>query len=262
MMKAQREIVRIDEDLCDGCGQCVPGCEEGAIKIINGKARLIADNLCDGLGACLGQCPQNAISIITRPADPFDHDAVEQHLSLNQKSIPKQPGTAPGFPNLGCGCPGSAMKTFSPAGQKASLSSNDEEDSALSHWPVKIRLIPPHAPFLKNADLLIAADCACAALPSLHQRLLPEKVIMLGCPKFDEVHDYIRRFVDILKQNQIKSITVLSMEVPCCAGLAHIVRQAIATVRQDIPFEEIKITRQGVTFTEKPADQLFQPLSL
>ncbi len=240
MSKEFRDIVKIDEDLCDGCGMCVPGCAEGAIEIVDNKARLVAEKFCDGLGACLGHCPRGAIIMIKREAETFDEDAVQERLQSLEAQGENQEMTKPG-----CGCPGTAMASFSPAPGGMDTRKAEPAGSALTNWPVQIRLIPPHAPFLKGADLLIAADCAPVSYPSLHQDLLPGKVIMLGCPKFDDTRDYTERFVEIFKQAHIKSVTVLSMEVPCCAGLARIVRQAVVISGKDIPMQEIVVSRQG-----------------
>lgn len=245
MPKMMRNIITINEELCDGCGLCVAGCAEGAIEIIDDKARLVAEKYCDGLGACLGECPRGAITMTQREAEAFDEDAVEQRLeAIKAAAVAKvfQGGHAA---NLACGCPGTAMATFAPKQGKPSAQSQAAGESALSHWPVQIRLVPPHASFLKGADLLVAADCAPAAYPRLHQELLPGKVILIGCPKFDDVEDYTRRFAEIFQQAGIKSVTVLSMEVPCCAGLAGIVRQALFVAGARIPFREIIVTRQG-----------------
>lgn len=275
MTKKMRDIVHIDEELCDGCGLCVPGCAEGAIVIQNGKARLVAEMYCDGLGACLGQCPRDAITIIQREAEAFDEEAVEERLhalTLEDQApaepVRPEPGrpfpkdttqvTPQGAPKdtpqetpksaLGCGCPGTAMASFAPA---ASVQDSDSPQktamqSSLGHWPVKIRLIPPHAPFLRGAELLVTADCAAGACPNLHRDFLPGKVLMLGCPKFDDVQEASRRFEEIFQQAGINSVTVLSMEVPCCAGLAHLVRQALRTSGQPIPFKEVILSRQGL----------------
>lgn len=250
MAKTLRDIVQIDEDLCDGCGQCVPGCAEGAIEIVDGKARLAADKYCDGLGACLGECPRGAITIIRREAEAFDQEAVEKRLAEiiraeQSRALQNRP-----LPTLACGCPGVAMATFAPARKQPASGPADDADSALSHWPVKIRLVPPGAPFLKAADLLVAADCAPFAYPGLHQALLPGKVVLIGCPKFDDVQDYIQRFAQIFRQAGIRSVTVLAMEVPCCAGLVEIVRQAMLVSGVRVPFQEVVVSRQGRVFEQ------------
>ncbi|HDQ41144.1 MAG TPA: ferredoxin [Desulfonatronum sp.] len=244
-MKTKRDIVHIDEDLCDGCGLCVPGCAEGAIEVREGKARLVAEKYCDGLGACLGECPKGAITMVQREAEVFDAAAVEDRMN---KFIAAEKARAlqnRALPNLGCGCPGTAMSTFAPASLRPVASANGEGGSALTHWPVQIRLVPPEAPFLKGAELLVAADCAPVAYPLLHQELLPGKIILMGCPKFDDVQDYSRRFTEIFQQAGISSVTVLSMEVPCCSGLADIVVQSMAKAGVRIPFKEVVVSRQG-----------------
>jgi len=223
-MQPKRKIVKIDEELCDGCGQCVPSCAEGAIEIVDGKARLVAEKYCDGLGACLGECPNGALNVVEREADEFDAEAVEEYLSS------KAQGESPEEATLACGCPSAQIQSFvvpascqeanEPVVQASTL-------SALSHWPVQIRLVPPTAPFLKGADLLVAADCTPVAYPNFHRDFLKRKVIMVGCPKFDETRDYIQKFADIFNMADIKSITVVVMEVPCCQGLPVIIEKAM-----------------------------------
>ncbi len=230
-MRQKRQIIKIDEDLCDGCGQCVPACEEGAIQVINGKARLIGEKYCDGLGICLGKCPTGALSIEEREAEPFDQEAVQEYLD---RQVDNQAVT---------GCPSAACQQFA-AGNKANMNQTVQE-SALSHWPVQIKLVSPEAPFLKDADLLITADCAPVATAEYHSRFLPGKVALLGCPKFDEVQDYLDKFADILSRGDISSITVLSMEVPCCSGLLGIVRKAREVAEVDIEIKNIVLSLQG-----------------
>jgi Pyruvate/2-oxoacid:ferredoxin oxidoreductase delta subunit len=240
-MKIMRKIVKIDEELCDGCGQCVPGCAEGAIEIIDGKARLVSENYCDGLGACLGECPNGAITIVEREAEDFDEEAVEEYLKEKEKT------EKPVEVHLACGCPSTHVQTFIPkAPDKAGIRDTQPgTQSTLSHWPVQINLVPPTAPFLKGADLLIAADCTPLAYPNFHQDFLKGKVIMIGCPKFDNVEDYILKFTEIFKNADIKSITALIMEVPCCSGLPMIVKRAMDAAGKDIPMEEIVISVKG-----------------
>ena len=239
-MKIMRKIIEIDEDLCDGCGQCVPSCAEGAIQIVDGKARLVAEKYCDGLGACLGECPTGALKIIEREAEDFDEHAVEEHLQTLAAATP-QPA-----PTLACGCPSAQVQTFGPAamGVCKPLEPKDR-GSALTHWPVKIKLVPPTAPFLKQADLLVLADCGPIAYPAVHTDLMPGKVVLIGCPKFDNVPEYIAKFTEIFQKADIKSVTTVIMEVPCCAGLAYIVEQGMAKAGRRIPHEQVVISTQG-----------------
>ncbi len=230
-MRQKRQVIKIDEDLCDGCGQCVPACAEGAIQIINGKARLVAEKYCDGLGNCLDKCPTGALSIEEREAEPFDQEAVQEYLD---RQVDNQAVT---------GCPSAACQQFA-AGNKANMNQTVQE-SVLSHWPVQIKLVSPEAPFLKDADLLITADCAPVATAGYHSRFLPGKVALLGCPKFDEVEDYLDKFADILSRGDISSITVLSMAVPCCSGLLGIVQKAREVAEVDIEIKNIVLSLQG-----------------
>jgi len=240
-MKVQRRIIDINEELCDGCGQCVIGCAEGAIKIIDGKAKVISDNLCDGLGACIGDCPQGALKIIERDADEFDEDAVGKHLE-QQKKVETTMDT------LACGCPSTQIQEFptetmcQSADKVVSIAS---EESALSHWPVQIRLVPPNAPFLKGANLLVAADCVAVAFPTLHRDFLKGRKVMIGCPKFDDRESYVGKFADIFKTAGIKSLTCLIMEVPCCSGLPGILNAAMEEAGITVPVEKVVISNRG-----------------
>ncbi len=240
-----RKIIEIDEEKCDGCGNCVPSCAEGAIQIIDGKAKVVKDQYCDGLGACLGECPQGALKLIEREADEFDEVAVEAFLKAQEKQ--KAPEKAPA--TLACGCPSTQLKTF-PAGGGGCKEANkpaimEAGASALCHWPVQIRLIPPTAPFLKGAELLITADCAAVAAPRFHAEYLKGKVVMMGCPKFDDVESYVDKFAQIFKVAGIKSITTLIMEVPCCSGLPGLVEKAMALAGVEIPMEKVVINARG-----------------
>lgn len=241
-MKLKRKIIKIDEALCNGCGQCVPNCAEGALRIVDGKARLLAEKYCDGLGACLGGCPTGALCIIEREAEDFDEEAVEELLRE------KEEAEAP----MACGCPSSRLQVFQPAptpcqmaNQPTSLAAHGEAGSALSHWPVQIRLVPPSAPFLKNADLLVAADCTPLAYPHFHRDLLAGRVVMMGCPKFDETDSYVEKFAEIFATAQLRSITVAIMEVPCCANMRAIIRRALEMAGRAIPVTEIVISARG-----------------
>jgi len=251
-MKILRKIIEIDEELCDGCGQCVPACDEGAIQVIDGKARVVAEKYCDGLGACLGDCPQGAISIEERMAEDFDPEAVEVYLKDredDQSSSGQDKPGAPGDPaeTLACGCPSTQMQTLSSCGCGCDSESSNEPlpTSALGHWPVQIRLIPAHAPFLQNADILILADCAAVAYAGLHQNLLKDRIVMMGCPKFDDLPDYEERFTEIFSRNEINSVTVVLMEVPCCSGLPTAVRNALSRAGKNPPFKETVLSLKG-----------------
>lgn len=237
-----RKIIEIDEELCDGCGQCVPSCAEGSLEIIDGKATVIAENLCDGLGACLGECPTGALRIVEREAEEFDEEAVEKYLENKQKAQSSEE------PTLACGCPSTQIQTLAPISsceQANRPTAIREQDSALAHWPIKIRLVPAKAPFLKNADLLILADCCGVAYPALHQDFLQGKVVLMGCPKFDEVQAYIDKFAEIFQIARIKSVTCLIMEVPCCSGLPMMVKKGMEKAGVELPVQEVVVNAKG-----------------
>ncbi len=221
-MKVIRKIIQIDEELCNGCGNCVPSCAEGALEIVDGKARVIADVYCDGLGACLGECPTGALKIIEREADEFDEHAVEARLTEKGRSEEKKP-----------------------AHRVLPMAAGGPAESALSHWPVQIMLVPPTAPFLKDADLLVLADCVAVAFPTLHRDLLPGKRVMMGCPKFDNAEAYIDKFAQICKLSGVRRITSVVMEVPCCSALPVIVKKGLERSGASIPLEEIVISVRG-----------------
>ncbi len=237
-MKVQRKIIEIDEEKCDGCGQCIPSCAEGALEIVDGKAKVIADRYCDGLGACLGECPQDALRIVEREAEEFDEEAVE---ALLEEKAKETPAAAPVR-----GCPSAGIQVFPPAGgARGEPAPAGAAESALSHWPVQIRLVPPNAPFLKGADLLVVADCAPLAYPNFHGDFLQGKVVMMGCPKFDAVDEYVEKFTQIFAGAGLKSVTSVYMEVPCCSALPMIVKKAMKESGREIPFEEVVIGRRG-----------------
>jgi NAD-dependent dihydropyrimidine dehydrogenase PreA subunit len=236
-MKTLRKIIEIDKDKCDGCGQCVNACAEGALRIIDGKAKVVADTFCDGLGACIGECPRGALKIVEREADAFDEKAVEQHT--------KGHGAAVSHGALPCGCPGTAMQSFKSPVAAAPKSAACGAASALTHWPVQIRLVPANALFLKGADLLIAADCTAFAYAGFHSDLLSGKALLVGCPKLDDAQQIQDKFVEIFKSAGIKSITVVAMEVPCCSRLPMIVKKALEISGAKIPVKEIIVGIQG-----------------
>ena len=207
----KRKIVNIDENLCNGCGQCIPKCVEGALQIVNGKAKIIKDTYCDGLGACLGQCPQGAITITEREADAFNQ--TEVHEYLKSKGTTKHSAQA-------------TTTTQKP------------------QWPVKLDLVPPKAPFFENADILLAADCAPVALKSFHDFMAGKRVI-IGCPKFNDAMAYASKLTEILKQNNIASVTVMHMEVPCCTGLKWAVNKAVEGSGKKVPVKEFEVKIGG-----------------
>ena len=228
-----RKIVRIDEELCDGCGQCIPNCAEGALQIVDGKARLISDSYCDGLGACLGHCPRGAITIEEREADTFDEEAVYAYLAGEQA--------------LDCSCPSTVVQTL----KGSTPTSSVYQKSALGHWPVQLRLVPVKAPFFDDAHLLVAADCVPFAYPDLHDTLLAGRSLVVGCPKFEDARAYADKLGEILRRNDVRSITVVNMEVPCCHGLGWIVDRAMEASGKRIPVRRHVITVKGELLEEE-----------
>jgi len=231
--KTTRKIVRIDEDNCNGCGACIISCAEGALAIIDGKAKLISEKYCDGLGNCL-DCPEGAISIEEREAEDFDEAAVEEHLKEKE-----------GKDTLACGCSSATVTSFDKPAQKAenvATAPGDTIPSQLGHWPVQLTLVPPTASFLKNADLILAADCVPFAYAGFHQDFLGEnRALLVACPKLDDFQAHQEKLNEVLKHSGIKSLTVVHMEVPCCSGLAHMAKQAILASDNVIPFADITI---------------------
>jgi len=238
--KTVRKIIEIDEERCDGCGQCVIACAEGAIEVVNGKAKIVSEVYCDGLGACIGECPQGALRIIEREAEEFDAEEVEQHLKQRKQKVSHPEISTHAL------CPSSHIQTFiAPCEEASRPVSQLRNSSALSHWPIQIRLILPTAPFLKRAHLLVAADCTAFAYPDFHTGFLRGKVVMVGCPKFDEVQEYVDRFAEIFRIADIQHVTVLDMEVPCCSMLPNVVREGMKKAGKDVPLEEIVIGIRG-----------------
>lgn len=248
----QRKIVEIDEAKCNGCGQCVSACAEGAIQIVEGKARLVSDVYCDGLGACLGECPQGAISVVQREAESFDEEATRRHLAGQavKKALSPRPSA----------CPGAAPRTFDlnvlPGG--AALRQNPARGvssaaSALSHWPIQLRLVPPTAPFLQNADLLLVADCVPFACADFHQRWLRGRPVVIGCPKLDERQAALDKLTAIVTLSAVRSLTVVHMEVPCCLGLVRMAEAALVASGKTIPLEKVTISIRGQEIPQSPA---------
>jgi NAD-dependent dihydropyrimidine dehydrogenase PreA subunit len=277
--------MHIDEDKCDGCGLCVPSCAEGAIRIIAGKARLVAENLCDGLGACLGDCPQDAIRIEERDADEFDERAVQEHLAglmdvaagaatgetvapIRSGSIARPaPGPSPAAaPAPFTGCPGSRVQHFGPAsaGTTAAGAAGDEAEtggaeaatagpvpSELRQWPVQLHLVPPTAPYFQDADVLLAADCTAFAVGDFHRALLRGRALAVACPKLDQAQErYLEKLVALIDEARINTLTVAVMEVPCCGGLVRLANEAASRAERKVPIKRILIGIRGQVLEE------------
>jgi len=231
---AMRNIVKIDEEKCNGCGHCVNACAEGAIKLINGKARLISDIYCDGLGACIGHCPQDAITIEKREAKEFDEKATQEHLSREQKTKKEADFV----------CPGMMMREFSTKEKKA-VTTEPQVPGQLRQWPVQLVLVSPHAPYFEDADLLFVADCVPFTMVDFHNKFLKDSRIVIGCPKLDDTRFYIEKFADILKIHKLNSLTVVHMMVPCCSGLTYITCEAIKLSGLPLEFKDVTIDLHG-----------------
>jgi len=241
-----RKIVKIDQEKCDGCGLCVPSCAEGAIKIVDGKAVLAADNLCDGLGACLGECPRDAIAVEEREADEFDEAAVEKRLATQNKPAPGHHHAEPApAHHAGGGCPGSRAMSFSRPQEAPVFEPSGSRRSQLAQWPVQLHLVSTSAPYFQGADLLITADCVPVAYAGYHEDFLKGRAVVMGCPKLDDNQFYQQKLTELFTRSDIKSVTVLKMEVPCCGGIAVAARQAIAASGRQIPYSEVTIGVQG-----------------
>lgn len=260
-MKATRKLITIDEELCNGCGNCVTGCAEGALAVIDGKARLVNEVFCDGLGACLGECPTGALRIVEVEAGDFDPAAVTAHLAAQGRAAPdhmpdpaslrldaRKAGVAPRP------CPGSQVMSLNRPTSAApscreSNTPREQSGPGLSHWPIQLRLVPPSAPFLRSASLLLTADCVPPAFPGFHERFLPGRVLLLGCPKFDDTAAAVDKLTEILRANDIRDITVLRMEVPCCSALEGITARAVAASGKIVPAHTVVISREGRILT-------------
>lgn len=253
--KIIRDIIKIDEEKCDGCGACVLSCAEGAIQIIDGKAKLVSENYCDGLGACLGECPQGALSIEKRESDDFDEQAVEEHLAAMKKeeSLPcgcpgssvqqfEKPVGLPMLDPLPCGCPSTTVQQFD---NTTETTAPMRQESTLTHWPVQLTLVPPGAPFLQGADLLLASHCGPFAYGSFHQDFIKDHAVVCACPKLDDAQAHQEKLTELLKQSDINSLTVVRMEVPCCGGLTHLAQQAVVNSGKNIPVKEVVIGVRG-----------------
>jgi ferredoxin len=239
----KRTIIQIDESKCDGCGLCITSCAEGALQLIDGKAKLVRDSYCDGLGNCLGECPQGAITLIEREAADYDEAAVEAHIARQKKPAVQPPCESGGLPLGIGGCPGSAARSFTaPAAMPAPT---NFAQSHLRQWPVQLMLVPPGAPFLNGADILVCADCVPFAVPDFHTRYLSGHAVLVGCPKLDDLNHYLQKLAMIFEAASPASITVLKMEVPCCNGIAHASIQARNQSASSVPLSVHTIGIRG-----------------
>jgi Pyruvate/2-oxoacid:ferredoxin oxidoreductase delta subunit len=265
-----RKVVQIDEAKCDGCGECITSCAEGAIALVGGKARLVSDVYCDGLGACLGECPQDAITVVERDAAAFDEGAVNVHLQrLGRAPISHAPAVARSGAPLpaahahpvhdhpaqahGGGCPGSAAREI----PRPSLSvlkdgpgpalpqAPRQGGSTLTQWPVQLKLVPPTAPWLAGADLLLAADCVPFAYADFHADFLAGKKLLVGCPKLDDNQAYAAKLAEMFSRNDVRSVTVVRMEVPCCGGISWAAREGLAKSGKQVPLRDVVIGVDG-----------------
>ena len=247
---ATRKIVKIDEEKCNGCGLCIPNCAEGALQIVDGKAKLMSEKFCDGLGACLGHCPEDAITVIEREAEDFDEKAGDAYLHKQKQSQPK-PEPQPSL--MFTGCPSSRAMHFKAPETQTETVSTTRSVSQLTQWPVQLKLVPVNAPYFEDADLLIAADCVPFAYPDFHRDFLKGKLVVVGCPKLDDIQYYKEKLTEVFKANSIKTVTVPYMEVPCCFGLVKATEEAIAASGKNIPLKKVKI---GVRGDIKPEEQV------
>lgn len=263
MANMKRKIIKIDEEKCDGCGLCIPSCPEGALQIVDTpkgpKARLVKENFCDGLGACLKDCPQDALKVVEEEVHPYEEEEVIahiketapekldqhlKHLKEHAQELPEHHSHK--MPKGVTACPSAQIMSWKKGTMNHKPSTIDHKlQNELRQWPIQLHLVPPTAPYFKNADLVIVADCVPFAYTNFHQDFLKGKVIAIGCPKLDDANAYIEKITQIIKTANPKSIKVIHMEVPCCFGLVHIVQQAINKAKKKIPFEEITIGIKG-----------------
>jgi len=235
MAKRYREIIRIDEERCNGCGACVPACREGALQIVDGKARLISEVYCDGLGACLGNCPQGAITIEKREAEEFDEEKAMEHAAQSKQA-------RPATKKLPCGCPGMMSKSIAPKPVEAKAG---DVQSRLAHWPIQLSLIPSNAPYLRDADLVLLADCSAVAYANLHRDLVSDRVVAMACPKLDDPQAHVEKLARVIEEGRPRSIEVVMMEVPCCGGLYAIAQRAIERAGVGVELNKRVVSVEG-----------------
>ena len=243
--KTVRKIIEIAEEKCDGCGLCARACAEGAIEIVDGKARLMGEILCDGLGACISECPRGALTVVEKESAAFDACAVQNRLHNRQAPKPVEHAA---IPALACGCPSSAAMRLAPKPAKAR---EGGQASALGHWPIKIALLSPQAPYLQGADLVLLADCAAAAYPDLHAQVLCGRAIAMGCPKLDDLDAHTRKLTEILSVARPRSLTVVHMEVPCCRGFIRAAERAVEISGVRVPLTIMEVARSGEVLSIK-----------
>lgn len=246
---AIRKIIEIEEEKCTGCGQCILACTEGALELVDGKAKVVSDVYCDGLGACIGDCPEGALSVVLREAVDFDEGKVEERLKLLGVSAASSDEPAGGEDGLACGCPGSAAVELKAIGNPGrggrEAIGTGMVQSELTHWPIKLKLLGSGAPFLKGRDLVLLADCAGVAYPDLHQEFLRGRAVAIGCPKFDDHADDVNRLADIIKEAEINSLSVVTMEVPCCSGFTVVAEKAVEQAGVELDITRVVVGRDG-----------------
>jgi Pyruvate/2-oxoacid:ferredoxin oxidoreductase delta subunit len=246
----KRKIIKIDEEKCTGCGLCVPGCHEEAIKIIDGKAKLVSDVFCDGLGACLGECPEGALTIEEREANPFDEKMVQETLARKKSEQAQGLGV---ISPAAHGCPGSAHTEFERKAQSTTTAAQaGAKQSELTHWPIQLHLVNPAADFFCGKDVVLTADCVAYSLPDFHERFLKGKSLAIACPKLDEGQDvYVEKIRMMVEKSKINTLTVIMMEVPCCRGLMQIAHAALQGANRKVPLKAIIISTRGDVISEE-----------
>lgn len=230
-----RKIIQIDEEKCNGCGACIDSCAEGALALVNGKAKLVKDQYCDGLAACLKECPQGALHIIERKAEEFNEEAAKSYLEQKKKAERLSP----------CACRGSAVRELAGSYTRAAAPTAGRLDPELTHWPVQLTLVPPGARFLNEADVMLISHCVPFAYPNVHTDFLKDHAVLTACPKLDDAEAHLAKLTEIIKKSNLKSLSVVRMEVPCCSGLTFIAKNALAANGIDLPFKEIVIGING-----------------
>lgn len=233
--KVLRKIIEIDEEKCTGCGDCISSCAEGALALVNGKARLVKERYCDGLAACLKECPSGALKIIEREAEYFDKEETKAHLLELKQKAQQEP----------CACAGAAVRQLGKTNSCTTKYSDISQEPLLAHWPVQLTLVPPGAKFLNATDVVLIADCVPFAYPNLHRDFLKDHSVLVACPKLDNAEAHLMKLIEVIKKSNLKSLTVVHMEVPCCSGLAYIARKAIAASGTNLPFKEVVIGIKG-----------------